>query len=99
MRVRIGFSMIYESAYPTPMLLAVRPRHCLIEEQRTLTPDVPVREYIDGFNNHIWRLVAPVGTLQITYDVVADVSPTSHPVLPDLPKTIVDYLPDEVIVY
>ncbi len=103
MRVRVGCSMVYESSHPTPMLLTVAPpqqdNHRLIETNRLLDPAVPLHDYIDGFGNHIWRLVAPIGTVQITYDALAEVLPMPDPTFITLPKTPVEYLPDEVLVF
>jgi transglutaminase-like putative cysteine protease len=103
MRVHVGCSFLHESLYPTPMLLAIRPpqdyHHHLVEETWTIEPSVPLHEYTDGFGNQIWRLLMPVGPLSITYDAVADVPPTPDPVLLDLPKTPVENLPDDVLVY
>lgn len=102
MRVRVGCRIVYESPFPTPMMLVVRPyqeyHHRLIEEQRTISTE-PVHEYVDSFGNQIWRLVAPVGPLEIIYDALADVPPTPDPVLLTLPKTPVEELPDEVLIY
>jgi transglutaminase-like putative cysteine protease len=85
------------------MMLAVRPpqenQHRLIEEQQRITPEVPIHEYLDSFGNLIWRLVAPVGTLEIVYDALADVPPTPDIVLPALAKTSVEKLPDDVMMY
>ena len=103
--VRVGCSIVYESSYPTPMLLVLSPpqtynhNHRIIEEQRTLNPAVPLSEYIDVFGNQIWRTLAPIGRLQIDYDAIAEVIPSADPVLMHLPKTPVENLPDEVIVY
>lgn len=103
MHVHVGCRIGYQSAFPTSMMLALRPpqeyNHHLIEEQQTVYPPVPVHEYIDGFGNHIWRLVAPVGTLEIVYDAIAEVPPTPDPVLPNLVKTPIEYLPDDVLIY
>jgi transglutaminase-like putative cysteine protease len=103
MRVRIGCSVVYENLYPTPLLMVLRPRptyhHRVVEETWSSDPAVPLHQYIDGFGNYIWRLTAPVGAFQMAYDAIAEVPPTPDPVLPDLPKTPVEDLPDEVIVY
>ena len=59
MRVRVGCRIGYESAIPTPMMLVLRPpqeyHHHIVEEGQTLTPQIPVSEYIDSFGNLIWR--------------------------------------------
>ncbi|MBX3080127.1 MAG: transglutaminase family protein [Anaerolineae bacterium] len=101
LRVHIGCEIVYELGASNPMLLAIQPAYNqgMVEEQRTLTPAVPVHEYIDGFGNQIWRLVAPIGTLAIGYHALVDVSPLPDLMLPDLPKTLVEELPDDVIIY
>src|SRR5437870_2788876 len=103
MRVRIGCDMTWESPAPTPMLVIVRPRerdtHRLLDEVRAVTPALPVREFVDPFGNHVWRLTAPPGALRLCYDALAEVPPAPDPVVPDLPGTPVDELPDHVLVY
>jgi transglutaminase-like putative cysteine protease len=92
---------VYESPYPTPMLLAISPgyNHHLVEEQRMISPDVPIHNYIDGFGNQIWRLMGSAGTLQVTYDAIAETSALPDLVNPGLPKTPVENLPDDVLIY
>lgn len=103
MHVRVGCNIEYKVLFPTPMLLALAPpqeyHHRLIETQSLVDPAVPVRGYIDAYENQIWRLVAPIGTFQIRYDAIADVPATADPVLPTLTKTPIEDLPDEVLVY
>jgi transglutaminase-like putative cysteine protease len=106
MRVRVGYHLQYESEFATPMLFNAQPRerhvHRLLEMRRTVSAngaDVPVREYTDMFDNRIWRVTAPIGTLDVMCDAVADVPPTPDPVLSGLPKTPVEALPDEVLVF
>jgi len=103
MRVHVGCRIVYESSFPTPIMLVLRPQHeyhhRVLEEQKAVSPHLPLHEYIDGFGNHIWRLIAPVGSLTIVYDAIAAVSPTADPILPTLLKTPVENLPDEVLVY
>src|SRR5690349_17340572 len=87
--------------YPTPMLMVISPgnNHCLTQEQRATKPVVPIHEYIDSFGNQIWRLVAAIGLLNIHYNAVAEVSALPDLVRLDLPKTPVENLPDDVLVY
>jgi transglutaminase-like putative cysteine protease len=102
MRVHVGCRIIYESPFPTPMMLILRPfqayHHRIIEEWRTVS-EVPIHEYVDGFGNQVWRLMAPIGSLEITYDAIAEVPPIPDPVLTGLAKTPVEDLPDEVMIY
>jgi transglutaminase-like putative cysteine protease len=101
LRVHVGCSIVYESRYPTPMLLVIYPgnNHLLTDQQRNTLPAVPIHEYIDGFGNQIWRITAPIGMLNIHYDAIADVSPLPDLVRLDLPKTPIENLPDDVLVY
>lgn len=103
MRVHVGCKLVYESASPTPMMLVVRPmqqyHHTVLEEKQTITPQVPIHEYIDSFGNFIWRVVTPPGSFGIEYHAIADVPPTPDPIYPDMPKTPVEQLPDNVIIY
>lgn len=104
MHVRVGCSIVHQNPFPTPMLFALAPpeldtNHQRLEEVRTVTPDTPFYDYIDSFGNKIWRVLAPAGLFRVDYDAIFEVPPTPDPVLPDLPKTPVEQLPDEVIVY
>lgn len=103
LRVRVGCDFVYDSEYPTPMMLIVRPKewhgHRLLAETRQVEPNIPLREYVDSFGNHVWRLEAPAGSLRIRYDALFEAPPTPDPLLPDLPKTAIEALPDEALVY
>jgi len=103
MRVRIGCEFTIESSAPTPTASIIRPRdrdwHTLLMERRTVSPDVPVHSYIDGFGNQAWRWLAPTGTMQIRYDAIADVPDSPDPVLADLPGTFIDAVPDDALIY
>lgn len=85
------------------MLLALAPsqtaNHRLLESQTTVYPHQPIHTYQDGFDNQIWRLTAPVGTLEIRYDAIAEVPATPDPAYPDKPKTPVEALPDEAMMF
>src|SRR5262245_46083855 len=103
MRVRVGCEFIVDSTVPTPTAGIIRPRdrgwHTLLQERRSLEPDILLYEYIDGFGNHVWRWTAPEGPMRIRYDAIAEVPPTADPLLVDLPGTPVSELPDEVLAY
>jgi transglutaminase-like putative cysteine protease len=103
MRVRVGCNIVYVCPQPTPMLFVLRPSltssHALIEEKRVTDPFVPVDEYFDTYGNQIWRLVAPLGRLQIEYDALVELQPTPDLIFPNLPKTAVENLPYDVIMY
>ena len=103
MQVHVGFNFIYDSPQPSPMLFVVQPlrqdRHQLLHEVRTLTPDVPITDYIDLFGNRVWRLVAPAGLLEVHYTAQVEVSPDPDLVLPILWLTPVEQLPYDTLVY
>jgi transglutaminase-like putative cysteine protease len=103
LRVRVGCDFTYTSVYPTPMMLIVKPKdwahHHVLDEYRLIEPGIPVRDYVDSFGNHVWRLTAPVGELHIRYDAVVEVPATGDPVYPDLPRTEVENLPNDVLMY
>lgn len=101
--VNVGCDFVYELDYPAPMLLIVRPQDWpaqrLLSERRLVEPDVPIDEYVDGFGNRVWRLVAPAGRLRLHYDAFIEVPAAPDPLLPGLPKTPVEQLPAEVLAY
>ena len=103
MRVRIGCEFTIESSSPTPTAGIVRPRdrdwHTLLSERRTVSPDIAVHSYIDSFGNQVWRWLAPTGVMQIRYDAIAEVPDLPDPVLPDLPGTFIDAVPDDALIY
>lgn len=104
MRVRVGCELVYESQYGVPLMTMVRPRkgsryHQLVSERRETEPAGALHAYTDVFGNEVWRTVVPPGSLRLFHDAVAEVPPTPDPVLPDLQKTPVAELPDEVMVY
>ena len=103
MRVRVGCEFTIESSAPTPTAGIVRPRdrdwHTLLAERRTVSPDIPVHSYIDGFGNQAWRWLAPEGVMQIRYDAIAEVPGSPDPVLADLPGTLIDAVPDDALIY
>jgi transglutaminase-like putative cysteine protease len=103
LHVNVGCDFVYESDYPAPMLLIVRPQDWpaqrLLSERRLVEPDVPIDEYIDGFGNRVWRLVAPAGTFHLHYDALVEVPAAPDPLLPSLPKTPIEQLPAEVLAF
>ncbi len=103
MHVHVGCRITYVCPQPTPMLFVLRPslntNHYLIEERRTITPFVPINQYMDSYGNEVWRLVAPAGRMQIEYNALVDTPPSPDFLFPDLPKTAVENLPSDVIIY
>ncbi|TSA87160.1 transglutaminase family protein [Deinococcus detaillensis] len=103
-RVRVGFSLTFDVPFPTPMLFVVepqeRPGQRLLESRRLIEPGAGVthlHRYFDAHGNVIWRMLAQPGTLTISHDVMAEVSGRPDPQFPDLPKTLVEDLPDDTL--
>jgi transglutaminase-like putative cysteine protease len=102
-QLRVGCQFDYESegAVPAVMLVRARPdgEHRTRYESRWLEPEVPVREYVDGFGNLCWRLTLPGGPVRIRYDAVVEVDRSADPVQPEARLTPVEDLPDETLVF
>ena len=103
MFVRVGCELVLETDAPTPINCIVRPRdrswHVLLDERRETEPGIPVYEFQDSFGNHIWRWTAPAGLMRLRYDALARLPVEPDPVLRDLPGTLVQDLPGEVLMY
>jgi transglutaminase-like putative cysteine protease len=85
------------------MLFVLRPSSTnndyLIEEQRIVNPFAPINSYMDSYGNEVWRLVAPAGNFQMQYHALVAMPQTPDFVFPDLPKTAIENLPHDVILY
>jgi transglutaminase-like putative cysteine protease len=103
MLVRVGFEFVITAEFPTPIAAIVRPRlhdiHQLLAERSTVSPEVAIHEYVDSFENYVWRWLAPAGQMILSYDALAEVPDTPDPQFPDLPGTAVPDLPDETLMY
>ena len=100
MIVDVGCSMSYESTWPTPTLLSLRPRYDVYQQLiHAETFDVggagPVHEYLDSFGNRRQRVVMPTGLSRVTAEARVDVA--GHlDVDMTAPRVPVDQLPDDV---
>lgn len=103
MYIHVGCQILYECPQPTPMLFLLSPSHNtshdLVEEKRFVMPPVSINEYMDTYGNIVWRLVAPEGAFQVNYNAVVALPTTPVAFFPDLPKTAVENLPGDVIIY
>ncbi len=103
MHIHVGCKIKYVCEQATPMLFILRPsdfgNHYLIEEQQTITPVLPISDYIDSYGNQVWRLTAPDGEIQVEYNALVAVPSTSDLIFPNLPKTPIEDLPSDVIIY
>lgn len=103
MRVRAGCEFIYETDGPVPMLMLVRARpdaeHRTVYESRWTSPELPIHEYRDGFENRCWRFVLPPGQTTLRYDAVVEIPGEPDPVVPDAQLVPVQDLPDDALVF
>ena len=104
MNIAVGYELIYQFPQPTPMLLMLnvhysRAGDILVADTMTISPDVPISAYRDGFGNWCSRLVAPAGRVRIAgAGTVAD-SGLPDPVAPDAWQHEVQDLPDDTLLY
>ena len=104
MRIRAGYELTYQCPSPTVMVLALnihpsRRVDLLTEQVLHFTPEIPVREYIDGFGNVCTRILAPAGPTTITTEFEIYDSGRPDIVVPDARQHDVADLPDDVLVY
>lgn len=103
MRLRVGCELGFESVVPVPMLMLVRVRpdgpHRTVRESTWTAPEMPVREYVDGFGNRCWRLIAPVGPCTVRYDAIVEIDRRPDAVVLEAPLAPPQDLPDDTLVF
>ncbi len=104
MQIRIGFDLIFGLPAPTPMLLMLyvhpsRDKDLVRPEKLVLDPQVPVEDFYDVFGNKVGRIIAPVGDLRISHDVlIHDTGELDIPGAGAIQHTVSE-LPPEVLPY
>lgn len=103
MILRVASTMRYESTWPTPALMSLRPRldvaeQTVLSEQVVIHPEVAVHEYLDQFGNRRQRAVMPAGPTQVHTEAVVD---TTDVLAVDLtaPRVPIEALPDEATTF
>jgi transglutaminase-like putative cysteine protease len=104
MLIRLGYDIRFQLASSVPMvaLLNVHPSRekDLVEPDRlTVSPDVPVEEFIDSFGNRMTRFLAPEGELRLTNSTLIRDSGEPDPQDLNAPEIPVEELPTEVLPY
>ena len=102
MLIHIGFDLIFDLPAPVSMLLMlyVHPEQAraLRKPERLVTdPPVPVHDFADWFGNRAARILAPAGSLRISYDNVAEDTGQPEPAIAGARLHPVDELPDECL--
>ena len=104
MLIRLGFDITYRFPEPTPVLLTLslhdsRRADVVVARELRTTPQVPLRQYHDGFGNVCTRLVSPAGDLTVSSDAVVEDSGWTDEIVPGAQQVPVYQLPDETLVY
>lgn len=102
MRIRAGFKLTYDCPSPAPMLLmlSVRPeRQADLETPAFLSvsPNIPVHQFIDSFGNVCSRIMAPPGRLELSSDFVVHDSGQHEPLPIGAVQHAIEDLPDEAL--
>ncbi|HVJ40446.1 MAG TPA: transglutaminase family protein [Dongiaceae bacterium] len=104
MKIRAGFTIGYQCAQPTPMLLVLnihpsRRTDLLTEQVLTFDREIEARDYIDGFGNSCSRIVAPAGltTISTAFEIYDNGQPDI--VAEDAVQHDIKDLPDDVLVF
>ena len=102
MLIKLGFELVFDVPAPVAMLLMlyVHPdkAHVLQRPERlVIEPQVPVRDFVDGFGNRAARIVAPAGKLRLWYDNVAFDTGEPEPSIEEAVVHPVDDLPHDVL--
>ena len=103
MLVKVGCEFIYESSWPTPAVMQVRPRpdgdFRVLDEAWRITPPLALHAYSDIYGNTCQRMVIPAGDMLLSYDAMIEVSGQADEVASDAVQLPVEELPDEVLLY
>jgi transglutaminase-like putative cysteine protease len=102
MHIRIGYDIVTKQRFPTPMVLMLhtRPEYksdFVRPDDLSVTPDVPVHEYIDAFGNRCVRLVAPVGSIRFSAEAILEDDAELDEYAPDAVQHPIDELPDDCL--
>ncbi|HEX4348972.1 MAG TPA: hypothetical protein VH251_01225, partial [Verrucomicrobiae bacterium] len=76
--VRVGCSLAYETALPTPVLFVLRPRLegrvLVLQERLSFGIGQPAYEFQDSHNNIVYRSILMPGRNEIRHDAIVAVS-------------------------
>ncbi|MEE7547214.1 transglutaminase family protein, partial [Xanthomonas sp. Kuri4-1] len=104
MLIRLGYEIRYRFLQPTPILATLdlhdsRRTDVVIGQALRTTPELPLRQYRDGFGNTCTRLLAPAGPLTFHFDAVVRDSGLPDQYRYDAAQVPVQDLPDDTLVY
>jgi transglutaminase-like putative cysteine protease len=100
--IRVGCHLTYSLPEPGPLMFVLEAQNNrdqrLLQSERSLEPNV-LHPYQDMHGNLIWRVFAGAGELHVRADQVFEVTSSLDAISPGLQRTLIQDLPDEVIVY
>lgn len=104
MLLRLGYDLQFQLPEKISMLamLYVHPSRAadLLEADELVTcPNLPLRNYVDGFGNRVVRLSAPAGPLRLSGSTLVNDSGLTDPVNWNAQEHPIDELPDEVLTF
>jgi transglutaminase-like putative cysteine protease len=102
MLIRLGYELQFEIPARVSMLTMLyvhpsRTAELLEPDVMRVEPELPVREYVDGFGNRVGRFMAESGSLRLTGSTLINDPGTPDSVKLDAKEHPVEELPDEVL--
>ncbi|SDT89718.1 Transglutaminase-like enzyme, putative cysteine protease [Verrucomicrobium sp. GAS474] len=101
--VRVGCSIRYQCALPTPMILVLRPwrdeNQFIRQERFSVSPGVATQEYNDIHGNLACRTIMQPGENTVSHDALVDISPEPDNLGHQWFALPVDQLPTDVLRY
>jgi transglutaminase-like putative cysteine protease len=104
MKIRVGFEMIYVCSQPTPIIFNLNVHFTRVSDligrnDLVFDPPVPESGYFDSFGNWCTRIVAPLGRLSVSANVVVKDSGIPDVIVPQAQQLSVSDLPEETLLF
>jgi len=104
MQIRIGYQLVYDCPQPTPMVLMLnlhpsRAADLIVLDRMSTEPELPIRQYYDGFGNCCTRMVAPSGQIRLSTDAVVNDTGLPDAIAPAARQLPIEDLPDDALVF
>jgi len=101
--VRVGCEIVMDVPAPVAIVTQVQPRIDgvlgFLREEAQLQPTARTSEYLDGFGNRCWRMLAPAGEFTLRYDAEVETSSEPDSVHVSARQIPVEDLPSETLVF
>ncbi len=101
--LRVGSEFVYNSQSETPAILQMEARRdtnaTVLHEKWEVAPFVDSHFFSDVYGNRCRRLTLPPGRTSMRYDALVEVSAFPDAVVPDAAQSLVQNLPDDLILF